>query len=174
MIANTINITNGKQLLAEYQYHGIKLAAPIKTLVENILADNLVPEINIRIHEKYLPKTYQKNPNLFALRLDPFTETYEFDYLYISAYRKGDFIIVHRGEEKISQTFFKQAVHSIREYDMWHALKGNIPLTYLTRPKQFTNLLVRHFGCGFATIAKKKSITWSRRKEDLDKYGFIC
>lgn len=170
MIANTINIKNGRQLAEAYAEYGVPIGKSVRELIEEILNNNIVPDTCVIIvNDKWFPITYQENPALLALRIKQ-----NIDYLYLSAYRRDQFIIIHRGDSKISPTFFGQAVHSIREYDMWHALRGSIPLTYLTRPKQFTNLLVRHFGCGFATIAKRKSITWSRRKEDLDKYGFIC
>lgn len=174
MIANTINIRNGRELVRAHNNYSVPYGETIKELIEQILGCEYEGKIDIVLHEKYLPKTYQKNPAQFALRIDPYSETYELDHLHISAYRNGEFIVIHRGDTKISNTFFRRAVESIRDYDMMHALKGSIPLTYLMRPKQFTRRLINHFGCGFATIAKRRSITWSRREVDLDKYGFIC
>lgn len=171
---NTIRLTNSRHLLACFVKYGIQFGKPMKELLESILCDEHTNDIiDIIVSKKFLCNTYATNPNLIPFRLRAIKRSYDKSKVYpyssrlvLSAYQDSsnhNRIIVHRGLQKVSNTFQSKAINSIRRTGRWHALKGSIPLTYLTRPRQFSVILEREFpGTGFAIIAKKKSITWQQ------------
>lgn len=146
-----------KNVLLLYKDYAIPFGKSISFLIQAIL-DN--PEIKvhltIKVKREYIPRTYINNPALYARQLKS-------EWI-ISCYKTDFNVVVHRGQEKISNCFFGKAIRSIRELGTFHALKGSIPISYLTRPRQFAKLLEHHFGFPFAIVAKRRSIRWSKIK----------
>lgn len=166
MIANTIRI-NESNVLILYRDYGISFGASISKLIQAIL-DNpeLAKNLSIRCKKEYISKTYTNNPSLYVRQFK--------SDLIISAYKDEEWVYIHRGHEKISNTFLGRAIREIRLQKTFHALKGSIPLSYLDRPQRFAIQLEKHFGCIFATIANSESdkIIWSCKKVDVDKSIF--
>lgn len=162
MIANTITI-NDKSLLKLHRLYNVNFGYNTTHLIQEIL-DCTNTDICIRVYKEYLAKSYHKTPALYKRELQCRDKT-----KILSSYGEDNYIVVVRADTRYSGCFGTRARNAIIEYDTFHALKGSIPAIYLTHPKQFTRILERRFHCRFATIAKKSSITWSRRKADLDK-----
>lgn len=153
-----IHIANNDQLIAQYEEHGIKLAAKVNKLIIAILERSNSKgeeDATIRINAKLVPMSYSTVPAMFARMIAPHVS-----YLSVQCFLKGEDLEIYAADVKHPATFRARAIHALLTNRRFVCRRARVPKTYRQRPNLFARFIANDVDGHIATIAKQTKIIW--------------